>query len=288
MGNLTGKVAIVAGGTRGAGRGIAIQLGEAGATVYVTGRTTNNHTSPMQRSETIEQTAALVSQAGGCGIAVKTDHTKEKQVKSLFQRIEHEQGQLDILVNDIWGGDPLTEWGKTIGDHDLSDGLQLLQQAVQSHIITSHYAIPLLKKAPQGIMIEITDGTDYSYRGNFYYSLAKISNIHMAQALAIDLKEDSIIALAVTPGFLRSEAMLDLFQVTEDNWQDGVKSDKHFIASETPFYIGKAIRHLATDPDVSRFSGKTLSTWQLSDIYNFTDRDGSKPHWGNYYHKHIK
>lgn len=288
MNTLNGKVAVVAGGTRGAGRGIAIKLGEAGATVYVTGRTTREEMSPMRRKETIEDTAEFVTDAGGHGTPIQVDHTDEKQVQALFNRINKEQnGQLDILINDIWGGDPLTEWGKPIGEHDLHDRLQIQKQAVQSHIITSHYGVPLMKKNNKGLIIEITDGTNYTYRGNFYYSLAKISNIHMAQAMADDLKNHKITSVAVTPGFLRSEAMLELFGVTEENWQEGAKVEKHFIASETPFYIGEAIKHLALDTDVNRFTGNVLSSWQLSEIYNFTDIDGTQPHWGNYFDENV-
>ncbi|CDQ40408.1 Pyridoxal 4-dehydrogenase [Virgibacillus salexigens] len=282
-----GKIALVAGATRGAGRAIAIKLGETGATVYVTGRTTRKHTSPMKRKETIEETAELVTKAGGKGVPLQIDHTYEGQVQALVEEIQQNEGRLDIAVNDVWGGDPLTDWMAAVGDHNLRNGLQLLQQAVTSHIITTHYAVPLLRKSNQALLIEITDGTDYSYRGNFYYSLAKISNIHMASAAAHDLRKDRITACAVTPGFLRSEAMLDLFGVTEDNWQDGVKQDPHFIASETPFYLGEAIKHLSLDPNFQRFSGKVLSTWELSDIYNFNDADGRRPHWGNYYNEHL-
>ncbi len=288
MSTLNGKIAVVAGGTRGAGRGIAIKLGEAGATVYVTGRSTREEMSPMQRKETIEDTAEFVTEAGGHGIPIQVDHTEEKQVVNLFNRINKEQnGQLDILINDIWGGDPLTNWEKPFGEHDLQDGLQIQKQAVQSHIITSHYAVPLMKKNNKGLIIEITDGTDYTYRGNLYYSLAKICNIHMSQAVAADLKNHKITSVAVTPGFLRSEAMLELFGVTEENWQEGAKVEKHFIASETPFYVGEAIKHLALDPDVNRFTGNVLSSWQLSEIYNFKDIDGTQPHWGNYFEENV-
>ncbi|WP_163530010.1 SDR family oxidoreductase [Halobacillus ihumii] len=289
MTTLKNKVAIVAGATRGAGRAIAIKLGEAEATVYVTGRTTRHEQSPMQRSETIEETAELVTKAGGHGIPVQVDHTDEQQVKQFIEKVNQDQnGQLDILVNDIWGGDPLTEWGKDIGEHSLEMGLQLHKQAVLSHIITSHYTVSLMKKNNNGLIIEITDGTDNQYRGNFYYSLAKISNIHMAHAMAEDLKEYNITSLALTPGFLRSEYMLDLFGVTEDNWKEGASVEPHFIASETPFYIGEALKQLALDPDVRRFNGETLSTWGLSEIYDFKDTDGTQPHWGNYYEKYVK
>ncbi|MEC3883599.1 SDR family oxidoreductase [Halobacillus sp. HZG1] len=287
--NLENQTVLVAGATRGAGRAMAIKLGEAGATVYVTGRTTREEQSPMERKETIEESAELVTRAGGKGIPVKVDHTDEYQVKNLIQKIEEEQdGQLDILVNDVWGGDPLTEWGKDVAEHDLQKGLQMQQQAVHAHIITTHYALPLMKKNNKGLVVEITDGIDYDYRGNFYYSLAKISNIHMAKALAQDLKDYNITSIALTPGFLRSEAMLDTFGITEENWKEGVKVDKHFIASETPFYIGEALKHLALDTEVHRFNGKTLSTWELSDIYGFKDIDGTQPHWGNYFKEHVE
>ncbi|MEW9502635.1 SDR family oxidoreductase [Jeotgalibacillus marinus] len=285
---LKGKIAVVAGGTRGAGRGISVKLGEAGATVYVTGRTTNSNQSPMGRKETIEETAELVTKAGGTGIPVKVDHTVESDVISLFDKIKKEHGRLDILVNDIWGGDPLTEWGKPIGTHDLNNGLQIQKQAVQSHIVTAHYSIPLFRENKKGLIIEITDGVDYKPRGNFYYSLAKISNIHMAQAMAQDLKDFNITAIAVTPGFLRSEAMLEYFGVTEENWKEGAKDDPHFIASETPSYIGEAIKCLASDPKIASKTGGVYSTWELSEVYGFKDIDGTQPHWGKYYKNNVE
>ncbi|MET1013788.1 MAG: SDR family oxidoreductase [Paenisporosarcina sp.] len=288
MNSLKGKIAVVAGGTRGAGRGIAVKLGEAGAIVYVTGRTTINNQSPMGRKETIEETAELVTKAGGIGIPVKVDHTEESEVIGLFDQVQKEQGRLDILVNDVWGGDPLTEWGKPIGEHDLHKGLQIQKQAVQSHIITAHYSIPLFRENNGGLIIEITDGVDYKPRGNFYYSLAKISNIHMAQAMAQDLKLYNINSIAVTPGFLRSEAMLEHFGVMEENWKEGAKEDPHFIASESPYYIGKAIQCLASDPNIAAKTGGIYSTWELSEIYGFRDIDGTQPHWGNYFKNNVK
>ena len=282
------KVAVVAGGTRGAGRGIAVKLGEAGAIVYVTGRTTKNNQSPMEPKETTEETAELVTKAGGIGIPVKVDHTVESEVICLFDQVKKEQGRLDILVNDIWGGDPLTEWGKPLGEHDLHKGLQIQKQAVQSHIITAHYSIPLFRESNGGLIIEITDGVDYKPRGNFYYSLAKISNIHMAQAMAEDLKDYNIVSIAVTPGFLRSEAMLEHFNVTEKNWKEGAKVDPYFIASETPYYIGEAIKCLASDPNIADKTGGVYSTWELSEIYGFKDIDGTQPHWGNHMKNIVK
>lgn len=280
---LQGKVAVVAGGTRGAGRGIAVGLGEAGATVYVTGRSVRGQQSDLGRPETIEETAELVTASGGVGIAVRVDHSQEDEVKALFERVKAEQnGQLDILVNDIWGGEKLTVWGKTFWEHSLADGLLMQQRAVHTHMITSYYAAPLMVQRKKGLIIEITDGVDYRYRQHLYYSLAKISVIHLAQAMAEDLRPHGVTALALTPGFLRSEEMLDYFGVTEETWKEAVKKDPHFIVSETPLYIGRAVAALATDPAIAEKAGQALSTWGLSDEYPFVDRDGSRPHWGNY------
>ncbi|WP_432774913.1 SDR family oxidoreductase [Brevibacillus gelatini] len=280
---LQGKVAVVAGGTRGAGRGIAIGLGEAGATVYVTGRSVRGQQSDLGRPETIEETAELVTASGGVGIAVRVDHSQEDEVKALFERVKAEQnGHLDILVNDIWGGEKLTAWGKTFWEHSLADGLLMQQRAVHTHMITSYYAAPLMVEQKKGLIIEITDGIDYRYRENLYYSLAKISVIHLAQAMAEDLRPHGVTALALTPGFLRSEEMLDYFGVTEETWREAVKKEPHFIMSETPTYIGRAVAALAADPAVAEKAGQALSTWGLSDEYPFVDRDGSRPHWGNY------
>ncbi|WP_442600295.1 SDR family oxidoreductase [Neobacillus sp. D3-1R] len=287
MKNLKGKVALVAGATRGAGRAIAAMLGEAGATVYVTGRSTKGSLSSMGRTETIEETAELVNQYGGTGIAVKVDHTNVDEVRTLFKQIEKEQGKLDILVNDVWGGDPLTEWNTPFWEHNLQNGLQMQNQAVHSHIITSHFGVPLMVKNNQGLVIEITDGVDYQYRGNLFYSLAKISGIHLAQAMSQDLSNYNITAVAVSPGFLRSEAMLDHFGVKEENWQDAAKIEPHFIASETPYFLGKAIVALATDPNVHTKTGKALSSWELSREYKFKDIDGRQPDWGKYFEENI-
>ncbi|MED3501047.1 SDR family oxidoreductase [Brevibacillus agri] len=280
---LQGKVAVVAGGTRGARRGIAVGLGEAGATVYVTGRSVRGQQSDLGRPETIEETAELVTASGGVGIAVRVDHSQEDEVKALFERVKAEQnGQLDILVNDIWGGEKLTVWGKTFWEHSLADGLLMQQRAVHTHMITSYYAAPLMVERKKGLIIEITDGVDYRYRQHLYYSLAKISVIHLAQAMAEDLRPHGVTALALTPGFLRSEEMLDYFGVTEETWKEAVKKDPHFIVSETPLYIGRAVAALAADPAIAEKAGQALSTWGLSDEYPFVDRDGSRPHWGNY------
>lgn len=284
---LAGKIAVVAGATRGAGRGIAAMLGEAGATVYCTGRSVRGVPSDLNRSETIEETAELVTAKGGHGIAVRVDHTDPVQVEALFARIQQEQdGALDILVNDIWGGESLTEWGKPFWEHSLEKGLLMQQRVLNTHLITSYYGAPLMAARKRGIIIEITDGVDYKYRGNLYYSLAKIAPIHMAIAMAEELRAHHVAAIAVTPGFLRSEEMLDYFGVCEDNWQDAIRSGKpqaeHFGESETPCFIGRAIAALAADPEVLAKSGQALSSWTLSDEYGFADIDGRRPHWGNY------
>ncbi|GMK38020.1 short-chain dehydrogenase [Paenibacillus sp. CCS19] len=280
---LQGQVAVVAGATRGAGRAIAVSLGELGATVYCTGRSTRDQRSAMNRSETIEETAELVTSAGGRGIAVRTDHTSEADVRTLFERIAREQeGCLDILVNDVWGGDPLVDWSKPFWDHSLQNGLLLQRQAVHSHMITSYYAAPLLIARRQGLIIEITDGWDYRYRGNLYYSLAKVGVIHLAQAMAADLAEYGITSVAATPGFLRSEAMLDHFGVKESNWRDAIATDPHFAQSETPYLLGRSVAAFAADPDRHSRNGTVLTSWDLSEHYGIADADGSRPHWGRY------
>lgn len=280
---LEGQVAVVAGATRGLGRAIAVALGEAGAIVYGTGRSVRGEPSDIGRPETIEETAERVSAAGGRGIAVRTDHTDEAQVKALFERVADEQnGRLDILVNDVWGCEKLVEWGKAFWEHDLDDGLKVQQRAVWSHMITSRYAAPLMVQRKQGLIVEVTDGWDYRYRGNLYYSLAKISTIHLARSMAADLKPHGVMAIAVSPGFLRSEEMLDHFGVTEENWREGAKKDPHFIMSETPYYMASGLVALASDPGRSAKSGGVFTSWGLSDEYGIRDIDGNRPHWGNY------
>lgn len=282
---LTGQVALVSGATRGGGRGIAVQLGAAGATVYVTGRSTTTSRSPMNRPETTEQTASLVTAAGGHGIAAPTDHLDVAQVRDLVARIDREQqGRLDILVNNVWGGDPLTVWDKPLWEQPLDDGLLLQRQAVHTHIITSWHALPLLVARRRGLVVEVTDGTaDQGYRGTFFYDLAKSGVIRAAQAQAGDLRPHGVTAVALTPGFLRSEAMLDHFGVTEDTWRDAITADPYFAMSESPAYLGRAVAALAADPDVSRWNGQSLATWQLAKEYGFTDADGSRPDWGGYF-----
>ncbi|TDW17959.1 SDR family oxidoreductase [Kribbella kalugense] len=278
---LAGKVALVAGATRAAGRGIAVELGAAGATVYVTGRTTRARQSEMSRPETIEDTAELVDKAGGHGIAVPVDHLDPDQVRELVARIESEQGALHILVNDIWGqyGEP--DWDKTVWESSLESGLRLLELGVNTHAITSHFALPLLIKTPGGLVVEMTDGTnDYNasnYRVSFFYDVAKGAVSRMAFALAHELKQYDAAAVLLTPGWLRSEAMLDGFGVREENWRDATEQIPHFAISESPSYVGRAVAALAADPDVRRWNGKSTSSGELAQLYGFTDLDGSRP-----------
>ena len=277
---LEGKVAFVAGATRGAGRGIAVELGAAGATVYCTGRTTRSKRSEMNRTETIEETAALVDAAGGRGIAVRVDHLVPDEVQALVARIEREQGALHILVNDIFGATRI-EWNKTVWESDLASGLHLLRLSVDTHAITSHFALPLLIRQPGGLVIEVNDGTaeynDKNYRVSFFYDLAKAAVLRMAFALGHELRPHGATAVSLTPGWLRSEAMLDAYQVTEERWRDATKIQPHFAISETPAFVGRAVVALAGDPAVSRWNGQSLSSGQLARIYGFTDRDGSQP-----------
>lgn len=279
--DLRGVVAVVAGATRGAGRGIAVTLGEAGATVYATGRSVRGQPATARRPETIDETAEWVTARGGRGIAVQVDHTDAEQVRALFERVRAEQGgQFDLLVNDVWGGDELTTWGQPFWEHDLQKGLLMQERAVWSHIITSRFGAPLLVARGKGLIIEITDGTGYDYRGNLFYSLAKISAIHLAAGMARDLRDHGVTALALTPGYLRSEAMLDHFGVTEATWRDAIAQDRHFAKSETPYYIGRAVACLAADPNIAAKAGRTFATWELFGEYGFTDVDGTQPNWG--------
>ncbi|HZG05090.1 MAG TPA: SDR family oxidoreductase [Streptomyces sp.] len=285
--DLTGKVALVAGATRGAGRAMAVELGRAGATVYATGRTTRDGVSEVGRAtETIEETAELVTAAGGTGIAVPTDHLEPAQVRALVERIDRDHGRLDILVNDVWGGDHLLDFNSKVWDTAPERGLRMLRLGVETHLITSHYALPLLIRRPGGLVVEVTDGTaEYNrrYRENLFYDLAKNAPIRMAFGLAQELAEYGCTAVCVSPGFLRSEQMLDHFGVTEENWRDAVAKEPHFAIAESPVYIGRAVAALARDPEVARWNGQSLSSGQLAREYGFTDADGSRPDAWRYF-----
>ena len=257
-----------------------MQLGAAGATVYVTGRTARAQRSEMNRPETIEETAALVDEAGGRGIAVRVDHLVPAEVRALAARIEAEQGRLHVLVNDIFGATRI-EWGKSVWESDLDYGLRSLRLAVDTHAITSHFAIPLLIKTPGGLVVEVNDGTaEYNgsnYRNSFFYDLAKAAVLRMGFSLGHELKPHGATAVSLTPGWLRSEAMLEAFGVTESNWRDATKRVPGFAISESPAFVGRAVAALAQDRDVSRWNGQSLSSGQLAKIYGFTDLDGSRP-----------
>ncbi len=292
MTTLKGRIAVVAGATRGAGRGIACMLGEAGATVYCTGRSVRGRPATGDRPETIEETAEMVTAHGGEGIAVQVDHTDEAQVEALFAQVENEAGGLDLLVNDVWGGDALTEWTVPFWQLEVSKGFQMIERAIHSHIITSRHGAPLMlgedssaraAESHPGVIFEITDGNSFGYRGNLFYDLVKTAVIRLAFAMATELKRKNIAAVAVTPGFLRSEAMLEHFGVTEENWRDGAKKDPNFIASETPYFVGRAIAALAADANINSKSGRVFSSWDLSDEYGFNDIDGESPHWGRHF-----
>ncbi|WP_422743954.1 SDR family oxidoreductase [Micromonospora sp. WMMD754] len=289
---LTGKVALVAGATRGAGRQIAVQLGAAGATVYATGRTTRDRRSEMDRPETIEETAELVTAAGGTGIAVAVDHLDPAQVRALVERIDAEQGRLDVLVNDIWGADPLITWEKPVWEQPLDAGFRTLRLAVDTHIITSHFALPLLIRNPGGLVVEIGDGTkeynDGEYRLSVFYDLAKVSVNRLGFSQGHELAPYGCTAVALTPGWLRSEAMLEHFGVTEATWRDGAKTEPHFVMSETPAFVGRAVVALAADPDRARWNGQSLDSGGLAQVYGFTDLDGTRPHWARYHEEVVK
>ncbi|MEU7012743.1 SDR family oxidoreductase [Streptomyces sp. NPDC046385] len=283
---LSGRITLVAGATRGAGRAIAVQLGAAGATVYVTGRTTRDRASEVGRTtETIEETAELVTAAGGEGIAVPTDHLDIDRVRALIERIDRERGRLDVLVNDVWGGEHLLAFGKKTWEYELADGLRMLELGVKTHAITSHTALPLLIRHPGGLVVEVTDGTSaYNgtrYRENLFYDLAKNAPLRMAFGLGEELKEYGGTAVCVSPGWLRSEQMLGHFGVTEDNWRDATRDLPDFGVSESPVYVGRAVAALAADPDRARWNGRSLDSGRLAREYGFTDADGSRPDsWG--------
>ena len=280
---LLGKVALVAGATRGAGRAIAVELSRAGATVYATGRSSREHgRSEVDRPETIEETGELIAAAGGDGLALRVDHLEADQVRRLAERIDHDHGRLDVLVNDIFDGGKYGEFGKTLWEHDLSGGLRMLRLGIDTHAITSHVMLPLVIRRPGGLVIEMTDGTaeynvGYRYREGFYYDLVKAAVQRMTIAQAHELGPHRGAAVAVTPGWMRSEDMLDFYGVTEENWRDATARVPHFCISESPAYTGRAVAALAADPQVARWSGQVVSSGQLARVYGFTDTDGTQP-----------
>ncbi len=274
---LEGKVALVAGATRGAGRGVACMLGAAGAVVYCTGRTGAGQASPMSRPETIEETAAMVSDQGGMGVAVRTDHTREEEVAALIARIEAERGRLDILVNDIWGGDPMIDWGAKFWQLEIATVRALVEQAILSHLTTARHAAPLMLRQGSGLIVEVSDGHHDGYRGQLLYDLVKSTVNRLGYAMAWDLHGTGVTALTLCPGFLRSEAVLSHFGVAEANWRDAIAKDPFFAESESPFFVGRAVAALAADPAVGRKAGQVLFAADLAEEYGFTDIDGRRP-----------
>ena len=280
--SLAGKVALVAGASPGPARGTAVALGEAGAVVYCTGRTTRDRRSAYNRAETIEETAELVTSAGGTGVAAAVDHLSAAEVEQLIRRIDAERGRLDILVNDVWGGENLIEWNTPLWEHNLDAGLKMLHGAVDTHLVTSHFALPLLIRGPGGLVVEMTDGTrEYNtahYRLSAFYDLAKSAVLRLAFSQAAELKPFGCTALALTPGWMRSEMMLEHYGVTETNWRDGAAINPHFAAiSESPRCVGRAGAALAADPELHLRNGGSFSSGGLAREYGFTDVDGSQP-----------
>ena len=280
--DLAGRVAVVAGATRGAGRAIAIELGARGATVYGTGRSTRQGRSAMDRPETIEETAERVTAAGGTGIAVRCDHGRTEEVATLAERIRAQSGRVDILVNDIWGGDHLVDWTKKLWEHSIEDTLAVIRNGVETHVITSHYLLPLVLQSDAGLVVEVGDGKDgVPYRGNIAYEVVKSTVVRLAESLNVELAETPAMALCVTPGFLRSEAMLELVGVTDENWREASDFGGGFFAySETPHLLGRGLAALAADPGRSRFAGSSVGSWDLMHEYGVVDLDGSSPDWG--------
>jgi NAD(P)-dependent dehydrogenase (short-subunit alcohol dehydrogenase family) len=295
--SLRGRVALVAGATRGAGRGIAAALGEAGATVICTGRSsvTGPGGSDYDRPETIEETAELVTRLGGQGVAVQVDHLDPDRVRRLAERVRDEHGHLDVLVNDIWGAEDLkggpADWDTPIWRHDLDAGLRILRLGVETHLITSHHLLPLLIERPGGLLVEVTDGTAAfnaeRYRISVYYDLAKVAVNRLAFSQGHELAAYGATAVAVTPGWLRSEMMLDAFGVTEENWRDALRPERAappgFATSETPRYVGRGVAALAADPDRARWNQRSVTSADLAREYGFTDVDGERPDtWARY------
>jgi NAD(P)-dependent dehydrogenase (short-subunit alcohol dehydrogenase family) len=280
---LRGRVALVAGATRGAGRAVAVELARAGAIVYATGRSSRvAGPSEIGRPETIEQTGELIAAAGGEGVALRADHLEPDQVRGLAERIDRDHGRLDVLVNDIFDGGRYGQFGTTVWEHDLASGLRMLRIGIDTHAITSHFVLPLLIRRPGGLVVEMTDGTAeynaaYRHHEGFYYDLVKAAVQRMTIAQAYELRPYQASAVAVTPGWMRSEDMLDFYGVTEGTWREATTRVPHFCISESPTYTGRAVTALAADAEVTRWSGQVLSSGQLAPIYGFTDTDGTQP-----------
>ncbi len=278
---LAGTIAVVAGATRGAGRGIARALGEAGATVYCTGRSVRGRPSPYNRPETIDETTAMINDAGGTAIAIRVDHTVESEVKALFKRIDRKHKRLDILVDSVAGEDPMMgQWGN-FWQADLKNADAIFRQALTSHIITAKHAAPIMIRKRRGLIVEVTENDLLAAGGNPMSQSVKAALKVLALNWAAELKPHGVAVLAITPGFLRSESMLQGFGVTEANWRDAGKKDPNFLESESPLYVGRAVAALASDPKILEQTGQLLSSWEVARRYGFTDYDGRRPDWGN-------
>lgn len=290
-GALQGRIAVVAGATRGAGRGIARMLGAQGAVVYCSGRSVKGKVpvpgvgpfAAEGRAETIDETAAMVTALGGTGIPVQTDHAQEDQVQRLFARVQRDHGQLDILVNDIWGAEELAHASGTFWESDPLQGWAIMERAVRTHVITARHGLPLMVARKHGVLFEVTDGDAFYWRHNFFYDLAKMTVMRMAFSLAQELRPHNVAAVAVTPGFLRSEAMLEHFGVTPETWMEQAARDPNFAHSETPGFVGRGVAALAADPKLMRWSGKAVASWTLARHFNLVDEDGRRPDWGTHF-----
>ena len=281
------RVGLVAGATRGAGRAIAVELARAGLHVYATGRSSRaTGRSEIGRPETIEDTGDLMAAAGGHGTALVVDHEDPAAVAALVARIESDHGRLDVLVNDIFGGDRYAQWHTPMWEHDLAGGLRMLRMGVDTHLITAHAALPLLLRGERGLLVEMTDGTaevnaNYREGVGFFYDLVKANVSRIILSLTAELAGRPVTALGVTPGWLRSEAMLEGFGVTEATWRDALAKVPGFAISESPAYVARGVAALAQEPEVARFAGQVLTARQLADRYDVTDTDGSRPDaWG--------
>jgi NAD(P)-dependent dehydrogenase (short-subunit alcohol dehydrogenase family) len=280
--SLAGQVAVVAGATRGAGRGIARGLAEAGAIVYCTGRSVRGHPSPYQRPETIDETAEMIAAAGGTAIALRVDHSVESEVAALFARVDHEQGRLDVLVDSVAGEDPMMgQWG-AFWDVNVTDADSIFRQALVSHIITAKHAAPFMIARRRGLIVEVTENDMPFAGGNPMAQSVKLALKGFALTMAAELKPHGVAALSITPGFLRSESMLQQLGVTEANWRDAGQKDSNFLESESPLYVGRAVAALAADPRVLKRTGQLVSSWQLARAYRLTDYDGRRPDWGRH------
>jgi len=279
---LTGRVALVAGATRGAGRGIARALAEAGARVYCTGRSVTGKPSPYGRPETIDETAAMITAAGGKAIALRVDHTNEAEVKALFRRIMRTHKRIDIVVDSVAGEDPLMGTYGFLWQADLTTADAIFRQGLTSRIITAKHAALAMMPARRGLIVEVTEADMIGGGGNPMAQAVKTAQKVLPLLWAAELAPHGITATAITPGFLRSERMLEHFGVTESNWREAGKKDPNFLQSESPLFVGRAIAALAADPKVQNRTGMLFGSWELGRDYGVTDYDGRRPDWGRH------